>query len=36
VGGIELLHYLEAAAMIWIITAFSGGHWNQAFKLLRE
>jgi predicted dinucleotide-binding enzyme len=36
VGGIELSHYLEATAMIWIITAFSGGHWNQAFKLLRK
>jgi predicted dinucleotide-binding enzyme len=35
VGGIALSHYLEAAAMIWIITAFTGGHWNQAFKLLR-
>jgi predicted dinucleotide-binding enzyme len=35
VGGIELSHYLEATAMIWIITAFTGGHWNQAFKLLR-
>ena len=36
VGGIELSHYLEAAATIWIITAFTGGHWNQAFKLLRK
>ncbi|MGH9871863.1 MAG: NADPH-dependent F420 reductase [Pyrinomonadaceae bacterium] len=36
VGGIELSHYLEATAMIWIITAFTGGHWNQAFKLLRK
>ena len=36
VGGIGLSHYLEAAAMIWIITAFTGGHWNQAFKLLRR
>lgn len=36
VGGIGFSHYLEAAAMIWIITAFSGGHWNQAFKLLRK
>ena len=36
VGGIGLSHYLEAAAMIWIITAFAGGHWNQAFKLLRK
>lgn len=35
VGGIGLSHYLEAAAMIWIITAYNGGHWNQAFKLLR-
>jgi len=36
VGGIRLSHYLEATAMVWIITAFSGGHWNQAFKLLRK
>ncbi len=36
VGGIVLSHYLDAAAMIWIITAFTGGHWNQAFKLLRK
>jgi len=36
VGGIALSHYLEATAMIWIITAFTGGHWNQAFKLLRK
>lgn len=36
VGGIGFSHYLEAAAMIWIITAFAGGHWNQAFKLLRR
>lgn len=36
VGGIALSHYLEAAAMIWIITAYTGGHWNQAFKLLRK
>jgi predicted dinucleotide-binding enzyme len=36
VGGIAFSHYLEATAMIWIITAFAGGHWNQAFKLLRK
>ena len=36
VGGIGVSHYLEAVAMIWIITAFAGGHWNQAFKLLRK
>lgn len=36
VGRIELSHYIEAAAMIWIITAFTGGHWNQAFKLMRK
>jgi predicted dinucleotide-binding enzyme len=36
VGGIELSHYLEATAMVWIITAFTGSHWNQAFKLLRK
>lgn len=36
VGGIALSHYLEATAMVWIITAFAGDHWNQAFKLLRK
>lgn len=36
VGGIAVSHYLEATAMIWIITAFTGGNWNQAFKLLRK
>jgi len=36
VGGIGLAHYLEATAMVWIITAITGGHWNQAFKLLRK
>jgi 8-hydroxy-5-deazaflavin:NADPH oxidoreductase len=36
VGGIGFSHYLEATAMIWIITAFTDGHWNQAFKLLRK
>jgi 8-hydroxy-5-deazaflavin:NADPH oxidoreductase len=36
VGSIALSHYVEATAMIWIITAATGGHWNQAFKLLRK
>ena len=36
VGGIACSHYLEAAAMIWIFTAFAGGHWHQAFRLLRD
>ena len=36
VGGIVLSHYLEATAMVWIVTAIIGGHWNQAFKLLRK
>src|SRR5438445_129340 len=36
VGGIGLSHYLEATAMVWIITAFAGGHWSHAFKLLRN
>ncbi len=36
VGGIGFSHYLEATAMVWIITAFTGGHWKQAFKLLRN
>lgn len=36
VGNIGLSHYVEATGMVWIITAFTSGHWNQAFKLLRE
>lgn len=36
VGGIAVSHYLEATALIWIITAFKGGNWKQAFKLLRK
>jgi hypothetical protein len=36
IGGIGFAHYVEATAMVWIITAFTGGHWNQAFKLLRR
>ncbi|MGH8023341.1 MAG: NADPH-dependent F420 reductase [Limisphaerales bacterium] len=36
VGGIGLSHYLEAIAMVWILTAMAGGHWNQAFKLMRK
>ncbi|HET9818710.1 MAG TPA: NAD(P)-binding domain-containing protein [Rhodanobacteraceae bacterium] len=36
VGGIGLSHYLEATGIVWVMTAFSGGHWNQAFKLLRK
>jgi predicted dinucleotide-binding enzyme len=36
VGGIALSHYIEATSMLWTITAFNGGHWNQAFKLLRK
>lgn len=35
-GGIDTAHYLEALAMVWVLTAFAGGHWNQAFKLLRS
>lgn len=35
VGGIDNSHYLEAACMVWVITAYAGGHWHQAFKLLR-
>jgi predicted dinucleotide-binding enzyme len=35
VGGIAVSHYLEATCMVWIITAYSGNHWHQAFKLLR-
>lgn len=34
-GSIGMSHYLEAAAMIWILTAYAGGHWHQAFKMLR-
>jgi predicted dinucleotide-binding enzyme len=36
VGGMAVAHYLEATAMVWILTAFAGGHWNQAFKLMRK
>jgi len=36
VGPIGVAHYLEATAMVWIITALTGGHWHQAFKLLRK
>ncbi|MGH9467953.1 MAG: NADPH-dependent F420 reductase [Terriglobales bacterium] len=36
VGGIGVSHYLEAAAMVWILTASAGGHWHQAFRLLRK
>lgn len=36
VRGIGSSHYIEAIAMVWIITAFTGGHWNQAFKLMRK
>ncbi len=35
-GGIRYSHYLEATGTLWTITAFEGGHWNQAFKLLRK
>jgi predicted dinucleotide-binding enzyme len=35
VGGIDVSHYLEATAMVWIITAIKGD-WNQAFKFLRN
>lgn len=36
VGGIAVSHYIEATAMVWIITAFTSGDWNQAFKFLRK
>jgi predicted dinucleotide-binding enzyme len=36
VGDITLSHYVEATGMVWIITAFTSGQWNQAFKLLRN
>lgn len=34
-GGIEASRYLEAMCMIWVLSAIPGGHWNQAFKMLR-
>jgi predicted dinucleotide-binding enzyme len=36
VGGIECAHYLEATAMVWILTAFKQNQWTQAFKLMRK
>jgi len=36
VGGIETSHYLEATAMVWILTAFAQNQWVQAFKLMRK
>jgi predicted dinucleotide-binding enzyme len=36
VGGIAASHYLEAMCLVWVITAYSGNHWHQAFKLLRK
>ena len=36
VGGIESSRYLEAMCMVWVLSAMRGGHWNQAFKLLRK
>ena len=35
-GGIEASRYLEAMCMAWVLSAMRGGHWNQAFKLLRK
>ncbi len=36
VGGSAFAHYLEATAMVWIITAFASGRFDQAFKLLSK
>jgi len=36
VGGIELSHDLEATAIIWIITAYTGGHWNQCVQAVED
>jgi hypothetical protein len=35
-GGIENSRYLEALAMIWIVTYFRANSGNHAFKLLRK
>ena len=35
-GGIEASRYLEAMCIAWVLAAIPGGHWNQAFKLLRK
>ena len=35
-GGIESSRYLEAMCIAWVLSAARGGHWNQAFKLLRK
>jgi len=34
-GGIEGSRYLEAMAMVWILTGALSKHWLQAFKMLR-
>ena len=35
-GGIESSRYLEALAVVWILTYFATGSGNHAFKLLRK
>jgi predicted dinucleotide-binding enzyme len=35
-GGIESSRYLEAMCLVWVLSAARGGHWDQAFKLLRK
>ena len=35
-GGIEASRYLEPMCLVWVLSAISGGTWNQAFKLLRK
>lgn len=34
-GGIVSSRYLEAMCLVWVLSAMSGNHWRQAFKLLR-
>lgn len=34
-GGIVASRYLEAMCLAWVLSAAPGGHWRQAFKLLR-
>ena len=35
-GGIEASRYLEAMAMVWIVTGIGSGNFDQAFKMLRK
>lgn len=34
-GDITMSRHLEPMCLVWVLSAMKGGHWNQAFKLLR-